>query len=474
MPLRPHSPQAAAAVAPAAARPAPEAAPPGAAHRPLLTGVRIAVDGYNLALPKGTGVATYARTLTHCLHALGAQVDILYGRRVVLEKAAVMREIAFLDPEGVSPKRWRRRLGQWLGAATAPFGRRAEQITLAGAVATRDIAATLPYFDRIMVVPDMVHTAMRHFSRWGAFLNVRVAQPPAIMHWTYPLPIHLVGSRNIYTIHDLVPLRLPFATLDDKVYYHRLIRACVQRAAHICTISQNSRNDIQHLFGLGDDRLTVTYQAVSDRAPGTAAERQGARDCVEQVYGFDWQGYFLFFGAIEPKKNVGRLLQAALDARAQRPLIIVGDAAWKAAEEVGFLADYERAIAVTGAPRRLHKFSYLPAAHLNALVLGARAVLFPSLYEGFGLPVLEAMQMGTPVLTSSEGAMPEIAGDAALLVDPYDVDALAAAIGRLDRDDGLIAELSRRGPAQAAKFGLTPYLDRLERLYTQVLNTDPA
>ncbi|WP_233559819.1 glycosyltransferase family 4 protein [Oleomonas cavernae] len=436
--------------------------------------MRIAIDGYNLALPRGTGVATYARTLSHCLHDLGCKVDILYGRRVHLGDAPILHEIAFLDPDGVKPPRWRRRLRQFAEAFTSPFGRKAQVITIEGQVIARDVAATLPYFDRITAVPDLIHTAMRHFKRWGTFLEVRVPDPPAIMHWTYPLPIRVAGARNIYTLHDLVPLRLPFATLDDKKYYYKLIRKCVETAGHICTISQRSKADIKALFAIDDSRISNTYQSVALPAATAGQTEAESRQYVERVYGFGWKGYFLFFGAIEPKKNVARLIEAVLKARPGRPLVIIGDAAWKAAEEVTFIADYEREVQATGAPRRIHKFSYVPAPHLAALVKGARAVLFPSLYEGFGLPVLEAMLMGTPVLTSTEGAMPEIAGDATLLVDPYDVDAIAAAVTRLDADDVLVADLAQRGPGQAAKFGIPSYLARLEEMYAKVLDLDPV
>lgn len=441
-------------------------------RRSALSGIRIGVDGYNLALARGTGIATYARGLTHCLRDMGCKVDILYGRRVQLSPEPVLREIAFLDPDGVRPRHPKRQ--RFIQALTSPFGCRASLIELNGRVVAREVAATLPHFDRIAAVPDLVHRAMRHFNRWGSFLRVRMADPPAIMHWTYPLPIRLEGARNIYTLHDLVPLKLPYLTADDKKYYHALISACIKGASHICTVSTRSKADIQSLFDIGDERISVTYQSVVLPEISAGQDPALSRRLLADVYGFPWQGYFLFFGAIEPKKNLRRLIEATLKACPSRPLVIVGDAAWKALDESSFLADYEREIASTGAPRRLHKFSYVPSEHLVALVRGARAVLFPSLYEGFGLPIIEAMAMGTPVLTSTEGSMPEIAGDAALLVDPYDVDAMARAIAALDTDDSLTATLAVRGPEQAARFGIQPYIERLACMYSKVLGLSPG
>ena len=100
---------------------------------------------------------------------------------------------------------------------------------------------------------------------------------------------------------------------------------------------------------------------------------------------------------------------------------------------------------------------------------GARALLFPSLFEGFGLPVLEAMTLGTPVMTSNVTSLPEIAGDAALMVDPYDVPAMAAAIRRLDNDTDLLVELSRRGRVQAAAYSMNKYVGRLAAMYSGIL-----
>ncbi|WP_425069225.1 glycosyltransferase [Reyranella sp.] len=116
------------------------------------------------------------------------------------------------------------------------------------------------------------------------------------------------------------------------------------------------------------------------------------------------------------------------------------------------------------APRRVR---YVPRHHLVALIKAARALLFPSLYEGFGLPVLEAMVLGTPVITSSAASLPEIAGDAALIVDPYSSASIRHALMSIDADADLRRELAARGPQQAKKFSATAYDDRLRTLYQQ-------
>jgi glycosyltransferase involved in cell wall biosynthesis len=125
------------------------------------------------------------------------------------------------------------------------------------------------------------------------------------------------------------------------------------------------------------------------------------------------------------------------------------------------------------ADHRLRLIEYVPQDVLTTLVWGARAVTFPSLYEGFGLPVLEAMQLGTPVLTTREGSLPEIAGDAALFVDAYDTESIAAGLRRLATDDALCAELQARGHTQAQQFSMLRYQDRIKTMYSTVLDRAP-
>jgi glycosyltransferase involved in cell wall biosynthesis len=307
------------------------------------------------------------------------------------------------------------------------------------------------------------------------------------MHWTYPIPIEMEGTRNIYTVHDLVPLRLPHTTLDHKKRYLKMVKMIGRRADHIVTVSETSKSDIVRIMGLRDEQVTNTYQAVDFGAQGLRSDAQ-ARSDVSGAVGLPHQGYFLFFGAIEPKKNVGRLIEGFLTANVKTPLLLVGKAAWKSEQELRLmpLAERRRAAAeagperwsvrqglAAGAPRAVAergeasvmRLDYVPYSMLISLIRGAKAVVFPSIYEGFGLPVLEAMQLGVPVITSNTSSLPEVAGDAALLVDPYDPRAIGEAVRRLDGDAGLRDDLSRRGLQQAARFSPEFYRARLGELY---------
>jgi glycosyltransferase involved in cell wall biosynthesis len=149
------------------------------------------------------------------------------------------------------------------------------------------------------------------------------------------------------------------------------------------------------------------------------------------------------------------------------PLVLVGAKSWLAEDELRLLDS--PLWREQGASNRLRRLDFLPRSMLLALVRGARAVLFPSLYEGFGLPVLEAMMAGAPVLTSTAGALVEVVGDAAVTVDPYDAGAIAEGIARLDRDEALRRSLSEKGRRRAQLFSMEAYQKRLSALYADAL-----
>ena len=430
----------------------------------------IGIDGYNLALPNGTGVATYGHVLTDVLRAAGHRVTGLFGTDAGTEPA--MREVLFYDRLGQVPPtpqlRIRRSRRIRLTALNPLLTRRFEDVPRTGRVETLNLAERLPVFDRLATNANLFEIAHRHFALYGRFLPMRMEAPPAIMHWTYPLPIRLEGAANIYTFHDLVPLRLPYTTLDAKRAYRALLAACVREAAHLCTVSETSRADIIAEFGLDPGRITNCFQASPLPVPNTDAAEDAAM--IENIFGLKHRAYFLHFGAIEPKKNIGRLLEAYLGSGVAAPLVLTGGRGWQAQEELRLLVPDDEADTEHGRrmAERVRRLEHLSRPLLARLIRGARAVLFPSIFEGFGLPVLEAMQLGTPVLTSSQGALAEVAGDAGLLVDPYDTNAIAAGIKALDGDASLRDRLAAAGPHAAARFSHAAYAARLTAMYLQV------
>ena len=433
--------------------------------------MRITFDGLNLALARGTGIATYTRALTRAAHDLGHEVGVVYSTPFTPAKNAVLREIAFFDEKrpAMSGKRrltLRRALNHALDQTRYHLPVKPLPVEFSGAVIARQFERTLATHDRVFVARNLFANARSYFSRTKAFVNLAFEPRPDILHCTYPLPLRVKSARNVYTIHDLVPLRLPFTTQDNKRQLFRLLQKIAREADHIVTVSENSKRDIIELLGVEEKRITNTYQTVEfprewiDRPVAAVASQ------LEGSFGLGLHDYLLFYGALEPKKNVRRLIDAYLISGVEVPLVIVVGGGWQNEAELQLLAR-QCGGEPGGRPsrRRVHRLDYVSRSNLVTLIRGARAVVFPSLYEGFGLPVLEAMLLGTPVVASRESSLPEIAGDAALLIDPYDSDDIARAIKTIVNDADLRAELSRRGAAQADKFSVDRYRDRVGALY---------
>lgn len=430
-----------------------------------LMALRIAIDGYNLAMQRGTGVATYGFALAKQITSLGHIAEGVFG--ISVGKDPATRELAFFDQFARERRetRWQSRIRSSRTFIRACLPAKLVEVPISDAVAKESYAERLPPLDRIWSSPELFDVARRHFKTFGRFLTVRMPSPPDIMHWTYPVPVQLAGSRNIYTLHDLVPLRLPYTTADYKKEYYRLIERCVADSVHICTVSEASRDDILTRFPVSPDKVTNTYQAAIIPEEVMASDAQADARMVEGIFGLKHRGYFLYFGAIDPKKNLGRVVEGYLSTRSETPLVIVGGRNW--GEDAQFKGD---GVNIYGhqVNDRIKRLDYLPKPLLFRLIGGAKAVVFPSLFEGFGLPALEALELGTPVITSNVSSLPEIVGDAGLLVDPYSVVEIGDAILRLDGDPGLCADLISKGRKQADKFSKEAYGRQLATMYDQV------
>lgn len=424
----------------------------------------VCIDGFNLALPKGSGIATYGRNLLSNLNAIGMETQVLYGPQANISKRPILNEIALTDaytPDG-------KRVRQMVEAATARFGRTARAVPLTDDIIWPARGGGRPVAAGFWSAPRLFHTANRAFKNHKTFTPVTFAghaevSRPDVVHWTTVLPLHARAAANVYTIHDMIPLRLPHTTLDNKRQFLAACRRIARKADHIAVVSEATRRDVIQLLGVAEERVTTTWQSVSIPERLRAASDEAVAAELEGVFKLGWKGYFLFFGAIEPKKNLARIVEAYLASGSDLPLVVVGGRAWLDEEETALMHQARRDKKVR--KKRIKLYDYLPFSMLVSLIRGARATVFPSLYEGFGLPVLESMLLGTPVITSTAASLPEVAGDAAILVDPYDVAALAREIRRLGSDDDLAAELSARGPSQAAKFSPEVCQARLAEMY---------
>ena len=436
----------------------------------------ICIDGFNLAMPKGSGIATYGRNLLEAAEGVGIDTQVLYGPASGRQASNVLNEALLVDARrpALQDNR-RRRVQRFQQTLLSRFGRTAYPIVPSGEVIWP--SGTQPPAKHLWAAQDLIVRSNRCFQNYGkltplTFEATSEAPAPDLMHWTAPLAIHAPGRPNIYTFHDLIPLRLPHTTLGDKARYMAMSLEVASRADHIVVVSEATRQDVVRLLGVDESRVTNTYQSVQILEPETLRSQSEVALEIEGVFGLGWKSYFLHFGAVEPKKNLGRIVEAYLASGVEAPLVLIGGRAWLDEGEVGLLQQVKR----DGGPNadRIRQYDYMSFSMLNSLIRGAKGVLFPSLYEGFGLRVLEAMALSTAVLTSTGGALPEVAGDAALVVDPYDVHTIATGIKTLDSDEALRSDLEVRGRRQAAKFSREAYQARLLEAYSAVGVTPSA
>jgi glycosyltransferase involved in cell wall biosynthesis len=292
------------------------------------------------------------------------------------------------------------------------------------------------------------------FNVHGRLMPVVCAQPPQVMHWTYPVPLYVQGARNLYTIHDLIPLSDPALTSIAPGRHRRLLRQIADRAHRLVAVSETMRRAIIAELGCDPAAVVNTYQAAI-----TPLQRDPALPA-----GLKPGGFFIVCGTVEPRKNIAALIAAHAEAATSLPLVVVGPSA-AGAEAV------EAAIRV--APHVI-RLPWQPRPVLLGLIRRARALLFPTLAEGFGLPIIEAMSLGAPVMTSFRGAPAEVAGSAALLIDPEHRSAMAAAIADLATNDALCAQLRASGFERARMFAPAAYQRRLRALYADALSTTPG
>lgn len=427
--------------------------------------MRIGIDGYNLAILKGTGVATYGSSLAKILIQAGHKVEGVFG--IDPGRDPTMRETLFFDRfgHGEHVPKARKRITR--SVVWNHWGHRLLPVPLTDNVDKRSFADRWPDFSTLWTLPLMFETARARFRHLGRFTTVTLPNPPAVMHWTYPVPIRMAGARNIYTLHDLVPLKLPHTSLDDKRYYRRLIEGCIAHGDHIITVSEASRRDIIDIFGAAGNMITNTYQ--SSPLPAALAASDTAEDCatIERIFGLPPKGFYLFFGAQDPKKNIARIVDAYLMSNSDRPLVVVTSRDWGMEGTMGALAA-DGTIYGRTPDRPIVILQYLPREMLFRLIRAARAVLFPSIYEGFGLPALEAIQLGTPVITANVSSLPEVVGEAGLQVDPYSTEAIASAIRCLDYNLPLYDRLRAAAPAQASRFTDAAFLARIYSVYERL------
>jgi len=274
-----------------------------------------------------------------------------------------------------------------------------------------------------------------------------------IAHSPHPLLLPARSAAQIVTIHDLHFLSHPERTSAEiRRDYPALVRAHARLADRIIVVSRFVAGEVQRVLGIAADRISVCPNGAPEWKGPAAAANAG--------------GYLLFVGTIEPRKNVGGLLDAyarLLARRANVPRLVI---AGRAEADAGVVLAAMNQPPLAG---HVEYRGYVPTEEREALFKGAQAFVLPSFEEGFGIPALEAMSAGVPVVVSNRGALPEVVGDAGLLIDPNDAESLAAALERLADDPDLRATCARRGLDRARQFTWTQTARDVRRAYEDAL-----
>jgi glycosyltransferase involved in cell wall biosynthesis len=283
-----------------------------------------------------------------------------------------------------------------------------------------------------------------------------------LFHATEHLLLPLRGTPTVLTVHDLIFRRYPAHHKRlNRWYLNASMPLFCRRAGHLIAVSEQSKRDVIEAYGISPDKITVIYEAADPRFCPQPVEIVAD---VRARYGLP-DRYLLFVGTIEPRKNLGRILTAFERLHAAGltdALVIVGKRGW-------LYDDFFTRVEGSPAKQAVIFPGFIPDADLPAVYAGSQALAFPSEFEGFGLPVLEAMACGTPVVCSNTSSLPEVAHNAALLIDPLDVDALTDALRRVLSDPALAANLRARGLTQAARFSWARAAEETRAVYRRVM-----
>jgi glycosyltransferase involved in cell wall biosynthesis len=285
-----------------------------------------------------------------------------------------------------------------------------------------------------------VHIAKRMWTLVGLSKILRNEKIDVFFSPTHYLPLSCTRN-SVIAIFDLSYLRFPkMYNKKDLVKLKVWGGISVRKAKRIVTISESSRNDIIEAYGVKPEKVRVVYPGIKPTLPS----RMSLED-MNEAFGIKGK-YILFVGTLQPRKNIAKLIEAFSDLNdKEMSLVIVGKKGWQYDQIMGAPKKF-------GVEERVKFLEKVSDEDLPSLYKHAEFFILPSLYEGFGLPVLEAMSYGCPVITSNISSLPEAGGDAALYVDPKDVKDITEKMNRLLEDDKLRRELSEKGKEQIKKF----------------------
>lgn len=303
-----------------------------------------------------------------------------------------------------------------------------------------------------------------HRTKLPLPIEVLISQVDLFHATDFTLPPTLPKTKTIVTVHDLSFVRVSdTASPKLKRYLDKIVPYSVNKATHVIADSQATKDDLIDLYDVPLNKITVLLSGIDSRYH--IIHNSGGYLTIRSKYNIPDVPYIFSIGTIQPRKNYSRLIKALKilrDSGYDLHLVIAGGKGWLEDEMYQTLDE-------TQLHKVVHLIGFADDADVAKLYNAAECVAFPSLYEGFGFPVLESMACGTPVLTSNVSSLPEVAGEAAIMVDPYDIEAIAEGLRRIIDDSELRETLVKRGLQQASRFTWENSAINLLKIYKSVL-----
>lgn len=302
----------------------------------------------------------------------------------------------------------------------------------------------------VELFPELPHVefCVIPFARMWTHLRLarELQQRPPDLFFT---PAHVIPfvyrGPSVATVHDLGYHYFPDAhTKSQTAYLRWSTRSNGRLAREIIADSSATKDDLIRFYGTDGEKINVIYPGLDPHLKRLEDRQLVAETCSK--YGLD-SPYLLYIGTLQPRKNLDRLVRAFAQAGLSHQLVLAGKTGWHTDSLLNEIASLGEAVR-----ERVHLPGYIPESDKAALLSGAEALVYPSLYEGFGFPLLEAQVCGTPVLAANGSSLPEISAGSAMLVDPLDVDAISKGIKLIVEDRDLRQELVEKGYANARRY----------------------
>jgi glycosyltransferase involved in cell wall biosynthesis len=418
-----------------------------------INGANILIDGISLQQLQTRGIKTYSLNLLEAYKGLCANPSILISQYSPMSDIGINADISTIFNKMNNYNYIKRLFPLWIKTI---FGMSANADLLDIPTDLRTTKDNSFIYDANIYGSQECYKIANHLRFLGLKLKIATSSKVDIWHTSNLTPLNIKRAVRISTIHDIIPLALPDVTTWKPNIYNRLIRDTIKDSRLILCVSEYTKSDLMRFFDVSPDKLVVSYQPVSLTNEVIVEDTMVNRLRSLQI---EYGQYILVVGTIEPRKNLKRLIKAYLSLLIEIPLVIVGAKGLRWDSELAQLDTKSNNVRI---------LDYVSETDKYILYKGALFLAFPSLYEGFGLPAIEAMIAGVPVLTSSVSCLPEVCGDAALYVDPYDVQDIANKMTMMINDKQLRQRLIAAGYEKAKFFSMDNFVKGLKKAYSKI------